>query len=69
MSWPLGLVATACALAMAFDRVYVGAHYPLDVIAGAVLGLLWSAVFLRLDPVLAIPYAATIGFARRLHLA
>lgn len=34
----LGLIATVAALAMAFTRVYVGAHYPLDVLAGLVLG-------------------------------
>jgi len=38
VSWPLGLVATACALAMAVDRVYVGAHYPQDVLAGLAVG-------------------------------
>lgn len=64
-----GWLLVAGAVLVAIARVYVGAHYPLDVIAGAVLGLLWSAVFLRLDPVLASPYAATIGLARRFHLA
>jgi undecaprenyl-diphosphatase len=34
----LGLLASVCALAMAFARVYVGAHYPGDVLAGVVLG-------------------------------
>ena len=34
----LGLVAAVAALAMAFARVYVGAHYPLDVVAGLALG-------------------------------
>jgi undecaprenyl-diphosphatase len=34
----LGLVATAAALLMAFARVYVGAHYPHDVVAGLILG-------------------------------
>ena len=38
VSWRLGLVATACALALAFVRVYVGAHYPHDVLAGLALG-------------------------------
>jgi undecaprenyl-diphosphatase len=34
----LGTVAAAAAVLMAFARVYVGAHYPVDVLAGLVLG-------------------------------
>jgi undecaprenyl-diphosphatase len=34
----LGLVAIAAAALMAFARVYVGAHFPVDVIAGLALG-------------------------------
>jgi undecaprenyl-diphosphatase len=37
-NWRLGLAATAAGLALAFDRVYVGAHYPGDVLAGLGLG-------------------------------
>jgi undecaprenyl-diphosphatase len=35
---PLGWVAAGLAALMAFARVYVGAHYPADVVAGLVLG-------------------------------
>lgn len=35
----LGLLASAFAALVGFSRVYLGAHYPLDVMAGAVLGL------------------------------
>ena len=38
----LGLVTLAAALAMAFTRVYIGAHYPWDVVAGLALGALVS---------------------------
>ncbi len=34
----LGAVAAVLAIAMAFTRVYVGAHFPLDVAAGLVIG-------------------------------
>jgi membrane-associated phospholipid phosphatase len=34
----LGAVASAAAVLMAFARVYVGAHYPVDVLAGLILG-------------------------------
>lgn len=34
----LGIIAAALAVLMAATRVYVGAHYPLDVLAGLVLG-------------------------------
>lgn len=34
----LGIVAVVCAVAMAADRVYAGAHYPSDVLAGLGIG-------------------------------
>ena len=34
----LGIVAAVAAAVMAFARIYVGAHYPSDVLAGLVLG-------------------------------
>lgn len=36
----LGMLASAAAVLLAVDRVYVGAHYPADVLAGLVVGAL-----------------------------
>jgi undecaprenyl-diphosphatase len=41
----LGLAALL-ALAMGFSRVYVGVHYPSDVVGGLLLGTAWSALAL-----------------------
>ena len=32
----------ATALLVAVTRIYVGAHYPRDVVAGAILGIAWG---------------------------
>ncbi len=49
----LGLVASALAVLMAFSRVYVGAHFPVDVLAGLVVGVAVSLVgWLVLRPAL-----------------
>ncbi|ABL81067.1 MULTISPECIES: phosphatase PAP2 family protein [unclassified Nocardioides] len=40
----LGLVTAALAVLMAFTRVYVGAHFPLDVAAGLVVGAVVAVV-------------------------
>lgn len=48
----LGLVAVAAAGLMAFSRVYVGAHFPLDVLAGLALGaVVAGASYLLARPV------------------
>jgi membrane-associated phospholipid phosphatase len=44
VSRQLGAVAAVAALLMAAVRVYVGAHYPLDVVAGLALGALVAGV-------------------------
>ncbi|MFD2765405.1 phosphatase PAP2 family protein [Micromonospora eburnea] len=38
VSWRLGLLAVAAAAVMGFARIYIGAHYPLDVLAGFAVG-------------------------------
>ena len=41
---PFGLTLLVCAAAVALGRVYVGVHYPLDVIVGIFVGLFWALV-------------------------
>jgi membrane-associated phospholipid phosphatase len=54
VSWRLGLVASVLALLMAFARVYVGVHYPSDVLAGLCLGAAIAAgAVLLIAPLLA----------------
>jgi undecaprenyl-diphosphatase len=38
VSWRLGLLAVAAAAVMGFARVYIAAHYPMDVLAGYAVG-------------------------------
>jgi len=40
----------ACAALVGVTRIYVGAHYPLDVIGGALLGSVWAALTAVVDP-------------------
>jgi undecaprenyl-diphosphatase len=32
----------------AFSRIYVGVHYPIDIIVGALIGVLYALLFYRL---------------------
>jgi membrane-associated phospholipid phosphatase len=49
----LGVVAAGLALAMAFTRVYVGAHFPIDVAAGLLVGAAVAAAsYLLARPVM-----------------
>lgn len=46
--WRWGAPLLAYATAMGLSRIYVGAHWPSDVLGGAMLGIAWAAGFDRL---------------------
>ncbi|MGB7393887.1 MAG: phosphatase PAP2 family protein, partial [Pricia sp.] len=44
----LGIFLMFWALLVAYSRIYIGVHFPLDVLSGAVIGLVLSALFVKL---------------------
>jgi undecaprenyl-diphosphatase len=66
----LGYLATALAVLMAADRVYVGAHYPLDVVAGLAFGGVVAGILqLATSPLAGVLDRLSHGPLRRLLLA
>ncbi|UCC63796.1 MAG: phosphatase PAP2 family protein [Anaerolineae bacterium] len=66
--WFTWALATLLILGVALSRVYLGVHYPQDVVGGFVVGTIWLLLFLRLEK----PARAWIGarsLAVRLSLA
>ena len=59
----LGALAVAAALLMAFARVYIGAHYPWDVLGGLAFGALIAVLGWL---VLRVPLTAVVAWLRRL---
>jgi undecaprenyl-diphosphatase len=54
MSWRLfaGLAVMAAAALIGFARIFVGVHWPLDILGGAVIGVLASGMLGRMTPLL-----------------
>ncbi len=69
--WPLLLTVLAFVIAcsIGFARIFVGVHYPGDVLGGAVDGLLAASVITGIRRWLRRPTDAVLLFARRLRLA
>ncbi len=44
MGWPQRIVGLAFAVLVACNRVYIGAHWPIDVVGGAAIGLLAGTI-------------------------
>lgn len=63
----LGWIALVLAVAMGFARVFIGAHYPGDIVGGAVLGTATALLVWRLDPWLNFAVAPAPRLFRRLR--
>ncbi len=46
----LNLLLFGLALLVAFSRVYIGVHYPRDILAGAILGSVWALLSILVQP-------------------
>ena len=44
MRWPQRIVSVAFAVLVALNRIYIGAHWPIDVVGGAAIGLLAGTI-------------------------
>ncbi|HEX7019900.1 MAG TPA: phosphatase PAP2 family protein [Gemmatimonadaceae bacterium] len=67
----LGVASLLFSLWLCVARVFIGAHYPSDVIGGAVLGTLVAVVILRLDATAPVHASVdrVLGALHRVHLA
>jgi len=47
---PLTIALFGTAVAVGITRMYVGAHFPRDVVGGCILGMAWGIFFILIDP-------------------
>ena len=66
VSLRLGVVAVIAGLLMAFTRVYVGAHYPVDVLAGLAVGAIAGSAVVLLGQGLVVRFVSW-GLSTRLR--
>jgi len=61
VSWRVGLLAVLATAIMRFSRVYVGAHYPHDVVAGLLVGIIAGLITALLVRRYASPLVAKLA--------
>jgi undecaprenyl-diphosphatase len=65
----IGIVLLFLALLGGFAGIYVGIHYPLDILGGAAFGTLASFLAYGVSRVLGSAFANMLSFMREIHLA
>ncbi len=63
------IVALGAVAAIGLGRVYVGVHYPGDILGGAICGLIGALLVTALCPLMEPVLAGIIRIAERLHVA